>query len=84
MKIYLMNVTTNIAELLGTGTFFIIDYEQINKQIESKIQIGDPFLLLNLSRNPVCLSISWMLWQLNDIRESTQTSLSPRRTSIGI
>ena len=27
MKIYLMWITTNITELLGTGIFFIIDYE---------------------------------------------------------
>ena len=33
IKIYLIWITTNIAELLGTGIFFIIDYEveQIKK-----------------------------------------------------
>ena len=35
MKIYLMRITTNIAELLGTGTLFIIDYEQIKNRVQN-------------------------------------------------
>ena len=48
LKFYLMLITTNMAELLVTGTFFITEYDQTKISI---IQFGGTFLILRY--NPV-------------------------------